>query len=70
MTSPAISYESQAERVELTILGKRNSLERFSAPGSHRWPDAELDQLRKAIMELEAVLDTVRGKAGEQRGTI
>ena len=57
--SAPIPLQRQAERIAQILLGKRSSLERFSKPGRHKWPDAELDQMRVAIMELEAVHETL-----------
>ena len=56
-----VSLKRQASRIELIILGKRSSLERFGKPGRHKWPDNELESMRVAIAELEAVHGTLRG---------
>ena len=57
----------QAARIEQILLGKRASLERFSKPGRTRWPDVELDNMRVAIAELEAVHATLLGLCAQEQ---
>ena len=64
---PRVPLARQVERIAQILLGKRSSYERFSKPGRHKWPDAELDRLREAIVELEAVHETLLGLCAQER---